>query len=68
MGAPRRDFTIGCARRSPERSPKDAGSIPATSTAKGLVALEFVDPKKESDQAISSVIGTARFVASQTGQ
>lgn len=32
MGASRRDLPAGCARRSPERSPKDRGSIPLTST------------------------------------
>jgi hypothetical protein len=32
VGASRRDLPAGCARRSPERSPGDGGSIPPTST------------------------------------
>jgi hypothetical protein len=37
VGASRRDLPTGCARRSPERSPGDGGSIPPTSTSRGNV-------------------------------
>jgi hypothetical protein len=36
VGASRRDLPTGCARRSPDRSPGDGGSIPPTSTFSAL--------------------------------
>src|SRR5262245_13643782 len=39
VGASRRDLPTGCARRSPERSPGDGGSIPPTSTFSALFEL-----------------------------
>ena len=39
VGASRRDFPTGCARRSPERSPGDGGSTPPTSTFNVLFEL-----------------------------
>lgn len=41
VGASRRDLPTGCARRSPERSPGDGGSIPPTSTE--LVSVSRAD-------------------------
>lgn len=41
VGASRRDLPTGCARRSPERSPGDGGSIPPTSTNRNVVLLEM---------------------------
>src|SRR4029453_17404136 len=46
VGASRRDLPIGCARRSPERSPGDGGSIPPTST---------IDPLSEQRRDAKSV-------------
>src|SRR5512132_4281974 len=39
VGASRRDLPTGCARRSPERSPGDGGSIPPTSTIDAAFVL-----------------------------
>ena len=40
VGASRRDLPTGCARRSPEWSPGDGGSIPPTSTNLNVVLLD----------------------------
>ena len=55
VGASRRDLPTGCARRSPERSPGDGGSIPPTSTE-----LVFSEPCRWRSQTIS-VAPTSRI-------
>ena len=44
VGASRRDLPTGCARRSPEWSPGDGGSIPPTSTNLHVVLLDRAHP------------------------